>query len=206
MTQPATDAVIRSASQPVGEPPAPEQKVAEPTGGNGGAAFAEASVGLLRKLAGSLQSSQRALLSRDLAGIEQHTGEQIRLRRALEILWSQNLPQASDPMPFDSMLNDPTPYARAGASELRLAQMRVLHLGRIQAALLTRAQRRARMLSHLFAGPGANYTPPAYNWLAERGAWSRAGRGRTRTGQEESGPEKERSQPENPEERHRCRV
>jgi hypothetical protein len=188
---------------------APEQKSAAPesvecAGSSRGTAFAEAGGALLGELESSLQSSQRALLARDLAGIEQHTGEQIRLRRALEILWSQNLPQASDPMPFDSMLNDPMPYARAGASELRLAQMRVLHLGRVQAALLARAQRRARMLSHLFAGPGASYAPPACHWADERGAWPSAGRGRTRTGQEESGPE--RSQPENPEERHRCRV
>jgi hypothetical protein len=190
---------------------APEQKSAAPesvecAGSSRGTAFAEAGGALLGELESSLQSSQRALLARDLAGIEQHTGEQIRLRRALEILWSKNLPQASDPMPFDSMLNDPMPYARAGASELRLAQMRVLHLGRVQAALLARAQRRARMLSHLFAGPGASYAPPACHWADERGAWPSAGRGRTRTGQEESGPEKERSQPENPEERHRCRV
>ena len=150
---------------------APEPKSSEPesvegAASSGGAAFAQAGGVLLGELESSLQASQHDLLSRNLAGIEQRTGEQIRLRRALKILWSRNPLQSSDPMPFD----------RAGAAKLLLTQLRVLHLGRVQAALLMRAQRRSRMLSHVLAGPGAGYAAPAVDRALPSPAWSSAGR------------------------------
>jgi hypothetical protein len=113
----------------------------------------------LRELEMSLRASQKALLSRDVLRLEQSTRQQIGLRRALEILWPGN-GMGSSEMHCDPRL----------ASELRTAQMRVLHLGRVQAALLRREQRWLRTLSNLLAGPEANYLPPALNrvaWHAE---------------------------------------
>jgi hypothetical protein len=99
---------------------------------------------LLGELEASLQASQRALLARDLAGLEERTGEQIRLRRSLEIVWSRAAAPGSDPAPCNSA-------------------PRVLHLGRVQAALLARAESWLTMVSHLLAGPTANYAPPRGN-------------------------------------------
>jgi hypothetical protein len=104
----------------------------------------------LGELEASLLASQRALLSRDVAGLEERTGEQIRLRRSLEIVWSRAAAPGNDPAP-------------AVADELGAAQRRVLHLGRVQAALLARAERWLTMVAHLLAGPTANYAPPGGN-------------------------------------------
>jgi len=102
----------------------------------------------LLELEASLLSSQEALLARDLAGVEQGTCEQVRLQRALEILRPCEAAQTSD-----------SERTRA-SSELRAAAIRILHLGRVQAALLDRAQRSLRMISNLLAGPEASYGPP----------------------------------------------
>jgi hypothetical protein len=115
---------------------------------------------LLLELEMSLYASQKALLSGDVARLEQSTRQQIGLRRALKILWPENGAGSYD-MHCDPPL----------ASELRMAQMRVLHLGRVQAALLRREQRWLRTLSNLLAGPETNYLPPALDragWRADR--------------------------------------
>jgi hypothetical protein len=100
----------------------------------------------LLELEASLLSSQKALLARDLAGVEQGTLEQMCLRRALEILRPWDGARTSD--------------SEQPSSELRATAMRILHLGRVQGALLDRAQRSLRMISNLLAGPEANYGPP----------------------------------------------
>jgi len=110
---------------------------------NGAAEITPASKLLLVELEASLRASQRALLSHDVALMERHTCEQIRLQRLLEVLWSRR-DAARDP---------------AFVVEMRAAQMRVLHLGRVQAALLVRAQRWQNMLSNLLAGPETSYVP-----------------------------------------------
>ncbi|MGP0020483.1 MAG: hypothetical protein ACLPHP_18085 [Candidatus Sulfotelmatobacter sp.] len=116
------------------------------------AAMARSAGALLAELQGSLEASQRALLSHDLVGLERATSEQIGLQRSLQALRSQNGAPGTDATPLDPAL----------AAGLRAAQWRVLYLGRVQAALLTRAQRSLRMLSNLLAGPGANYAAPSY--------------------------------------------
>lgn len=126
-----------------------EQLSAEPRAGQGGSEIAQASLALLTELEASLQASQQGLLSCDVARVERSTREQIRLCRALGILWSGNA--GASGMQCDLAL----------AAELRSAQRRVLHLGRVQAALLRRAQRWLRMLSNLTAGPEAGYLPPS---------------------------------------------
>jgi hypothetical protein len=120
--------------------------------------MARSAGGLLAELEGSLEAGQRALLSRDLGGLERATGEQIGLQRSLQTLWSQNGEPGQDDVPG----NDVPPVDPALAAGLRAALWRVLYLGRVQAALLTRAQRSLRMLSNLLAGPTASYAAPSY--------------------------------------------
>ena len=137
-------------------PTHPADTVNQRSSPQAGAAMAQTSLALLRELEASLESTQQAVLARDLAGLEQGTREQLRLRQELEILWAwdrthphadptggtRNLPDTSDLM-----------------VELRAVGMRVLHLGRVQAALLVRAQRSLRMIAHLLAGPESSYSP-----------------------------------------------
>src|SRR5580658_1042792 len=187
--QPATDAAIRSALTRPPKALAREQKATESESGEragSGSANLQASLLLLDELEASLQAGQRALLSHDVTGLEQQTAEQVRLRGSLQALWSQaklsSLP-ASDSKPFD----------RAWGAELGLAQMRVLQLGRVQAALLARAQRSLRMLSHLLAGPGAGYAHP-FPACNQGAAWTPAGGGAAGRGQERPSWEKIRSE------------
>ncbi len=116
------------------------------------AGMAQASLALLRQMEDSLNASREALLARDLARLEQGTQEQIRLRRALEILWAGKHNEDAD---VPETLRDPVL-----AENLRAAQLRVLQQGRVQAALLRRAQRWLRVLSNLQAGPEAGYLDP----------------------------------------------
>jgi hypothetical protein len=128
------------------------------------AGMALASLALLRQLEDSLNASREALLARDLSRLEQGTDEQIRLRRALGILLAgknvgknvgKNSDEGADAPPS---LCDPLL-----AENLREAQLRVLQHGRVQAALLRRAQRWLRVLSNLLAGPEAGYLDPTSN-------------------------------------------
>jgi hypothetical protein len=135
----STDAAFRSAERPL------LYRAAEIT---------QAGKLFLFELEASLQASQRALLSHDVALLEQHICEQIRLQSSLEVLWSRD---ATRDLVF--------------AAEMRAAQIRVLHLGRVQAALLVRAQRWQSMLSNLLAGPEASYAPPIGN-MAPCIAWA----------------------------------
>jgi hypothetical protein len=115
-------------------------------------AIAPAASALLAELEQSLEASQRALLSRDLEGLERETREQTGLHRSLEILSSRN-----------GALDEPAPRIDpAVAAGLRAAQWRVLYLGRVQAALLTRAQRSLRIVSHRLAGSEASYAQPDF--------------------------------------------
>lgn len=122
-----------------------------------GAAIAQAALALLAELGRSLETSQRALVSRDLEGLERATCEQIGLRRSLEILGTENCaPEGAAPQIVAGQI-DP-----ALAAGLRAARWRVLYLGRVQAALLRRTQRSLRIVSNRLAGPEASYTAPAY--------------------------------------------
>jgi hypothetical protein len=151
------------------------------------AAIAQAASSLLAELERSLEAGQRALLSRDLEGLERATCEQIGLNRSLQILRprqpgeSRTGVQANATSEIDCDL----------AASLRAAQWRVLYLGRVQAALLTRAQRSLRIVSHRLAGPGASYVVPGYARPASNRAASRPaemGEGKAIQGEEEAGP------------------
>jgi hypothetical protein len=111
--------------------------------------FAQARLALLSDLETSLATSQEALLNRDLVRLEELTRAQSVLRQRLSVLWAAQDGSRTKISLADNRL----------ASELRSAATRVLHLGRIQLALLDRAQRSLRVLSHLIAGPQASYGP-----------------------------------------------
>jgi hypothetical protein len=110
----------------------------------------------LEELARSLRASQQALLARDLAALELNTQTQNRLQRALEILWTQ---KAGTPRGGSRV----EPEASDDAIALRLiaAKSRALQLGRVQAALLTRARRSLRTIVNLRTGLQATYVVPA---------------------------------------------
>lgn len=110
---------------------------------NSSAEIAQATIELLNELDASLHASQKALLARDLSGLERRTTEQASMRRALEILRSRSL------APSDLRL----------ARELHAAGQRVSHTARVQAALLARAQNWLRVIENLLAGPEAIYAP-----------------------------------------------
>jgi len=180
--QPATDGGLRS----------PEAKL------RSGAAIAQAASALLAEMEHSLAASQWALLTRDVAGMEQATSEQIRLRRSLEILWSRAPGLQDGARGDDATQLDPTL-----AADLRAAEWRVLYLGRVQAALLTRAQRSLRTVSNRLAGPEASYSPPIPN----RVSWTAAGTANQGPSEEQKANEERAvEEEENNEEAGPCRV
>jgi hypothetical protein len=131
-------------------------------------------LGLLLELEASLKTSQRALLTRDLASIEQGTREQTRLVGSLSIVSAPIAAQlaahlAGDPHQIATALSNPAHRSRVRldsrlsaqvSSQVNAASIRILYLGRVQAALLVRARQCLRMLAHLVAGPQAGYGPP----------------------------------------------
>ncbi len=90
----------------------------------------------LARLEDSLLTSQRALLGRDLGNFEEQTSVQTEACRMLA-----------------ACLRHPV----SDKWDARATSFRVLHLAHVQLALLRRAQRSARMLSHLMASPESGY-------------------------------------------------
>ena len=114
---------------------------------------------VLDELESSLRCSQRALLEHDLPGLEEATRDQMRLRRMLEVLEGE-IGCGHRP---EKMLAEGMPAApdRAGLdAAVRATRARVLHLARVQAAILAREQRWLRALASLAAGPEAVYRSP----------------------------------------------
>lgn len=107
-----------------------------------------ATLALLTQLQTSLEASQRALLFGDLQALEAATLEQKRLEQALR----QELTLPDD---FVQRPESLTEIRLPGAVIAALA--RVLHLGRVQSALLRRAQRSLGMIGRLLVGPEAEY-------------------------------------------------
>jgi hypothetical protein len=100
---------------------------------------------VLDQLESSLRRSQLALLAHDIAGLGEATQDQWRWQRTLTHLWAE------------AARNAPADLAAAAVGA---AQRRVLHLGRVQAALLTRERRWLKSLASLAAGPTAVYLLP----------------------------------------------
>ncbi|MFZ0814510.1 MAG: hypothetical protein WAM78_03270 [Candidatus Sulfotelmatobacter sp.] len=98
---------------------------------------------LLSQMEASLDGSQKALLARDLAGIEQGTREQRALAGEIEAVLRKGI----------------APSGNGLEEELRRRRNRVLDAGRVQAALLARARRQLRVLVNMLTDPSANYGP-----------------------------------------------
>jgi len=139
--------------------------------GLGSAEAAQACLALLGKLEDSLAASQRALLARNLQGIESGTREQARLVDELSALCGAG-EKTAPPADLRAAGGDgeaagdgevPGKNEVPGESQaallcgVRAAGRRVLQSARVQAALLARAARRQKMISHLLAGPQQTY-------------------------------------------------
>lgn len=97
----------------------------------------------------NLLASQRALVSGDLSRLEELTREQALFQHKLAGL------VASGPA---------APVSNASVAmqhEIREAQLRILHLGRLHMALLARREQSLRTLRHRIAGTHSLYGPPA---------------------------------------------
>jgi hypothetical protein len=104
---------------------------------------------LLRHLEISLKSSHQAVLSRDIARLEWLTDEQRSLLYQFSFLYGrdQNQPGVASAITEDLSLS----------ARIRQAQAQVLYLGRVQSALLNRAQQRLRAVSNRCAGTQTTY-------------------------------------------------
>ena len=116
---------------------------------------------LLDQLEVSLQGSQRVLLAGDIAVLENYTAEQNGLIEALLHLMVPRL--AAQPLRTHNLSPGKSLHATSlpGAVLLQIhaAQARVLHLARVQASLLLRAQRHFTMLLHLKTRFTSTYAP-----------------------------------------------
>jgi hypothetical protein len=129
-----------------------------------------ATLALLRELESSLVVSQQALLTRDLEGMQRGTEQQKRLQHELLVLWDTETGQGSGVQESAWFLpGKPSPKELQGSAELAVAIGRILHLARVQAGLLIRAQRSLKLISRLLTGPQINYEPPATHTIAAPG-------------------------------------
>ncbi len=146
------------AASPAGEPHSPERSLPN------GSTQIDSGLALLLELEASLHASQRALLSGDLDRLQQATCEQIRMRNCLALLWAK---PALDALKIDAQDSGAAPVDCTLVGQVRAAQQRVLDCGRIQVALVTRAERRLRTIENVLAGPGATYASPGQSRFGE---------------------------------------
>jgi hypothetical protein len=110
---------------------------------------------LLRELEISLERSQRVLLSGDADALAVETAAQRRILTKLDALGKQD---ADAGRAGDSEICD---TADSYPAKLHASAERVLHRGRVQQALLSRAGQRLRLISNLLAGPQLAYAAAA---------------------------------------------
>jgi len=122
------------------------------------ARFGQSCLTLLSELESSLAAGQRALLARDRLPFERLTEQQESLQQALAALVHSSDCRGSGEPVSDS----------PATSQLLACAARVLHLGRVQLALLRRAQRSLQMISRLAAGPQATYGPSGSSAIPAR--------------------------------------
>jgi hypothetical protein len=124
---------------------------------------------LLERLENSLAVSQKALLSLDVAAVELGTREQENLYRQIQVLFTH----ATASMPNDDhaeKTQSGQPISSANwPAKLRATQTRILHLGRVQVALLSRAQRALNFVAHLKALSETIYAAPKWQAYTSHG-------------------------------------
>lgn len=134
---------------------------------------------LIGGLEASLQSSRKALLALDLAGIERETCEQVRSIRKLEDVLARSMAppvRGSCATRDGALVSSRIPPELE--EELRRSCHRVLEAARLQAALLARARTKLRVLANMLAGQSVTYGPlvagnsvpsraPLWNWNSD---------------------------------------
>jgi hypothetical protein len=119
-----------------------------------------ARVRLMAELEASLHCSREALLALDLVAIERQTDEQaILVRKFEELLREGMLRQASQPQDEKDTPSAARQSSPGWEEELRRKATRIVEATRLQAALLTRAQCKLRILANVLAGPSVIYGP-----------------------------------------------
>jgi len=114
-------------------------------------------LGLILEIEQQLGALHMALLKRDLEGLDQATRQLEHCHARLQQVARNAGPAKQTSWPH------PGTDSPVIAEPLCEAQRRVLHLGRVQLALLARAQRSLTALCNLLAGSQATYGAPAAN-------------------------------------------
>jgi hypothetical protein len=139
-------------------PPASAQERAD--------ALVWARLALMGELEASLHGSRKALLALDLAGIERGTCEQAGLVRELhELLRGKTALSANARAGESGMSASVAPTAEL-KKQLRASAKRILELARLQAALLSRARWKLRVLANMLAGTSSTYGPGPIRYSA----------------------------------------
>lgn len=119
-------------------------------------ALLEGAQQVLQQLEESLERGLRALLDLNCAELERETAEQ----RRFVLQFNDVLQRCAQNSRVDSGgVNPKSQPERELIEEIRLRQARVWQAARLQAAVLTRAQSKLRMLAQMLAGPSAAYGP-----------------------------------------------
>jgi hypothetical protein len=116
----------------------------------------QSQLALLTDIENGLRSMQSALRSRNIEGLRQATSRIARCHAELKMV-----------LRFAG--SGPARNSTSGA-RMREAQWRVLQLGRVQAALLARAQRSLTAVTNALTGGEASYRPPIPMPLPDRRA------------------------------------
>jgi hypothetical protein len=123
-----------------------------------------AQLALITQIENGLHATQNALLSRNVEDLERATQELRRLQGQLKQLVDGGCERGSSSILEGGVFPlSPTTDIRQLAREVRIAQARALHLGRVQIALLERAKRSLTVISYLIAGRAASYGPAGLN-------------------------------------------
>jgi hypothetical protein len=115
----------------------------------------------MAELEASLLCSRKALLALDLAAIERQTDEQTDLVRRFEKLLGDGMlaPASQVKKVKQETLSTANFCAPSFGEEVRHNARRIAEAARLQAALLTRAQHKLRVLANMLAGPSVTYGP-----------------------------------------------
>jgi hypothetical protein len=116
---------------------------------------------LMGELEASLGLSQKALLELDLLKIESETQQQAGWMQKFHVLMQPTIQATMAAVPRErsaapNALRGVLPLAEA-EQEYKRSQARILDALRLQAALLTRARAKLRVLGNMLAGPTATY-------------------------------------------------
>ncbi len=130
--------------------------------------LAESRLALMRELLASLSASRKAVRAMDLTAIQQETMQQLKLRqefaehlcgetKAREVRSIEVRNKEAREESARSTALDPKICAPELHEQLKQTEISVLHALQLQSALLTRAQRKVRVMANMLADPSRNY-------------------------------------------------